>query len=153
MGTLPQEILLEGAAVPCVRELFLRLRDDGKQIALASSAKGEDLERYKRIAHIDDLVDEETSSDDAKRSKPHPDIFEAALERLDDVKPSEAVVVGDTPYDAQAAGKLGLTTIGVRSGGFSDQELRAAGCSEIYNDVAELLHRYDQTAFAARVAA
>lgn len=69
-------------AFPHVRELFLRLKDDGRKIALASSAIGEELETYKKLAGITDLVDTETSQDDAKRSKPHPDIFEAALRRL-----------------------------------------------------------------------
>ncbi len=139
--------------IPCVRELFQRLRHDGKQIALASSAKGDELETYKRIAHIEDLVDEETSSDDAERSKPHPDIFEAALARLRNVHPKEVVVVGDSPYDEQAAGKLGLRGIAVRSGGFSDQDLRAAGFSEIYNDVADLLNHYAESLVGKREAA
>lgn len=138
---------------PCVRELFQQLRHDGKQIALASSAKGDELQTYKRIANVQDLVDEETSSDDAERSKPHPDIFEAALQRLRNVKPSEAVVVGDSPYDQQAAGKLGLRGIAVRSGGFSDKDLRAAGYSEIYDHVADLLKHYNESLIGQRAAA
>ncbi len=139
--------------LPCARELFLRLRQDGKQIALASSAKGDELITYKRIANIEDLVDEETSSDDAERSKPHPDIFEAALRRLKDVKPSEAIVVGDSPYDEQAAGKLGLRGIAVRSGGFSDKDLRDAGFSEIYDNIADLLRHYRESLIGQRAAA
>ena len=132
-------------AFPKVRELFQRVRADGKRIALASSAKGDELEAYKEIAHIEDLVEEETSKDDAERSKPHPDIFEAALEKLGDLKPGEAVVVGDTPYDAEAAGKLGLKTVGVLCGGFPEAELRAAGCVAIYRDPADLLARYAES--------
>jgi beta-phosphoglucomutase-like phosphatase (HAD superfamily) len=67
---------------PQVRELFKRLVADGWKIALASSAKGKDLETYKKIADIGDLLDAETSSDDAEKSKPHPDIFQAAMDRL-----------------------------------------------------------------------
>jgi HAD superfamily hydrolase (TIGR01549 family) len=130
---------------PKVRELFERIKADGLKIALASSAKEEELQEYKKIAHIEDLVEEETSADDTDKSKPHPDIFEAALSLLGDVSAREAVVVGDTPYDAQAAGKIGLRTIGVLCGGFPESELRAAGCIEIYDGPADLLARYDES--------
>jgi HAD superfamily hydrolase (TIGR01549 family) len=132
-------------AFPMVRELFLKIKEDGKRIALASSAKEEELKVYKKIAQIEDLVEEETSADDADRSKPHPDIFKAALEQLSDVSVEEAVVVGDTPYDAEAAGKLRLRTIGVRCGGFPEEELLAAGAISIYDDPADLLAHYDET--------
>jgi HAD superfamily hydrolase (TIGR01509 family) len=137
-------------AFPEVRELFERINSDGKQIALASSAKGEELATYKKIANIEDLVEEETSKDDAEKSKPHPDIFEAALARLGDPKKSETIVVGDTPYDAEAAGKAGLRTIGFLCGGFPREDLRAAGCVRIYNDPADLLARYDSSPIAAQ---
>ena len=130
---------------PKVRELFQRILKDDLRIALASSAKEEELKEYKKIARIEDLVEEETSADDADKSKPHPDIFAAALERLGDVKPSEAIVVGDTPYDAQAAGKIDIRSIGVLCGGFPEAELRAAGCVEIYRDPSDLLARYEET--------
>ena len=71
-------------AFPEVRALFERILADSKQIALASSAKEDELAKYKQIANIDDLVDAETSSDDAENSEPHPDIFEVALKRPDD---------------------------------------------------------------------
>ncbi|HEV7843727.1 MAG TPA: HAD family hydrolase [Pyrinomonadaceae bacterium] len=133
-----------------VRELFLRLKADGKRIALASSAKDDELQTYKKIAQIEDLVEEETSADDADKSKPHPDIFKAALERLGGLAPSEAIVVGDTPYDAEAAGKTRLRTIGVLCGGFPESELDAAGCIAIYQDPSDLLHRYDETIIAQK---
>ncbi len=128
-----------------VRELFQKLKDDGLHLALASSAKQEELKAYKRIANIEDLVEEETSSDDADKSKPHPDIFEAAMERLGDIEAREAIVVGDTPYDAEAAGKINLRTIGVLCGGFPEAELKAAGCVQIYKDPADLLAHYDDS--------
>ena len=128
---------------PRVRALFERLQEDGLTIALASSAKGEELDTYKRKADILGLVAEETSSDDAERSKPHGDIFQAALDRLPGVGPSEAVVVGDTPYDAEAAAKVGLRTVGLLCGGFPEADLRGAGCVAIYRDPADLLARYD----------
>jgi HAD superfamily hydrolase (TIGR01549 family) len=130
---------------PRVRELFERVRRDGKRIALASSAKEEELKAYKKIADIADLVEEETSSDDAERSKPHPDIFEAALGRLKGVAPERAIVVGDTPYDAEAAAKASVRTVGLLCGGFPEQELREAGCVALYRDPADLLARYDDS--------
>ena len=135
-------------AFPDVRALFRRVKDEGLQIALASSARAEELKTYKKLARIEDLVEEETSADDAEKSKPHPDIFVAALERLGDVRPSEAVVVGDTPYDAHVAGKAGVKAIGLLSGGFPEEDLRAAGCDPIYRDAADLLANFDTSPLA-----
>ncbi len=139
--------------LPRVRELVQRILDDGKQVALASSAKGDELEFYKRVAHIDDLIKKETSSDDAQRSKPYPDIFQAALAKLPGVSAAEAMVVGDSPYDAEAAAKIGIRSIGVRSGGFPDEQLRGAGYVAIYDDCADLLKNYQESALKAKAAA
>lgn len=130
-----------------VRALFERLRHDGKRIVLGSSAKGDELESYKRIANIADLVEHETSADDADSSKPSPDIFQAALDKLKGADPAEVLVVGDTPYDAQAARKIGLGTIGVLCGGFPEEDLRKSGCMAIYRDPSDILSRYDQSPF------
>ena len=143
-----REYLPRVRAFPKVRELFARIKQDGKRIALASSAKEEELQAYKEIAHIADLIEEETSADDADKSKPHPDIFEAALAQLGDVQTNEVLVVGDTPYDAEAAGKANLRTIGVLCGGFPEAELRAAGCIAIYESPADLLAHYDESPLA-----
>jgi HAD superfamily hydrolase (TIGR01549 family) len=133
-------------AFPHVRELFEKIKGQEKRIALASSAKGDELSVYKRIANIEDLVEEETSADDAEKSKPHPDIFKAALAELGDMEPASAVVIGDTPYDAEAAGRAGLRNrIGVLCGGFPEKELRAAGMVEIYQDPADLLKHYEDS--------
>jgi HAD superfamily hydrolase (TIGR01549 family) len=138
---------------PQVRELFERVRADGTRIALASSAKKDELKAYKELARITDLIEEETSADDAERSKPHPDIFEAALAALGDVSAAEAIVIGDTPYDAEAAGKIKLRTVGVLCGGFPEAELRAAGCTDIYRDPADLLARFDASPLAVKSSA
>ena len=134
---------------PDVRALFERLRADGIRIALASSAKGDELERYKRIAAIEDLTDRHTTSDDAERSKPYPDIFAVALDRLGSPDPSRVLVVGDTPYDAEAARKLGIRTVGVLCGGFPEADLRREGAVAIFRDPADLLARYRETPFHA----
>jgi HAD superfamily hydrolase (TIGR01509 family) len=130
---------------PKVRDLFLRLKHSGIRIALASSSPKKDLATYQKIANISDLVDEATSADDTDRSKPHPDIFSATLKKLH-AKPGNVLALGDTPYDAESAGKAGIRTIGVTTGGWSRQELLEAGCIEVYQDVAELLERFDQSA-------
>jgi len=132
---------------PKVRELFSRIKSDGLQIALASSAKGDELEYYKKLINVDDLMEAHTSADDADKSKPHPDIFQAALAKLDDVAPEDAIVVGDTPYDAIASHKAGMPSIGVLCGGFPEYELRSAGCIEIYRDPADLLAKYKSSVF------
>jgi HAD superfamily hydrolase (TIGR01509 family) len=123
------------SAVP---ELIQRVRDAGLMVAVASSAKKEELEIYLDIAGITQLVDESTSSDDADRSKPAPDIFEVVLKKLG-VAAQDAVAIGDTPYDAQAAGKAGMRTIGVLCGGFTEVSLRAGGCVAVYPGPAAVL--------------
>jgi len=131
---------------PGVRELFLKIKAHEQRLALASSAKGDELKDFERIAHIEDLVEVRTSSTDAKRSKPHPDIFEAALAHLPEtIRREEVVVVGDSPHDAEAAGKAGLRTVGVRCGGFPEADLRAAGCFAIYDGPQDLLQHYDES--------
>jgi HAD superfamily hydrolase (TIGR01509 family) len=109
---------------PKVRELLQHMKQAGIKISLASSAHQEELEDYKRIANIEDLVEASSSSDDASRSKPHPDIFEATLKKLG-VPSKNALALGDTPYDAEAAGKANVWTVGVTTGGWTEAELRA----------------------------
>jgi len=129
-----------------VRELLQRMKQTGLKVALASSSKKDELEVYKKIANIEDLVDDNTSADDADRAKPHPDIFQATLDKLG-VKAAEALALGDTPYDAEAAGKARVWTVGVMSGGWSEKELLDAGCVEVWRDVADLLDNFDRSAF------
>ena len=128
---------------PKVRELFCKIVADGTRIALASSGSKDEISHYKKLARIEDLVAAETSADDVQRSKPYPDIFAVALSRLGTNK-AKTFVVGDTPYDAEAATKLGLETIGVRCGGFPKEELLRAGCFAIYRDPEELFLQYPQ---------
>ena len=139
-----RDYLPQVRAFPQVRELFERLRDDGLQIALASSAKQTELQSHLENLGVEDLLDGATSADDAEHSKPCPDIFEAALGRLDGVLVSEAMVVGDTPYDAIAAAKAGMQTIALLSGGFPEEILREAGAIEVYVDIADLVENYDE---------
>lgn len=115
----------------------------GLQVVLASSASGEELDHYLQLLDAHDLVSAATSSDDVEQTKPAPDIFATALARLTDVKADEAIVIGDTPYDIEAAARCGIAAIAVRSGGFPDDILKRAGAIAIYDDVAALLTDYD----------
>jgi HAD superfamily hydrolase (TIGR01549 family) len=143
-----KEYLPQVKGFPKVRELFQRIKRDHKRIALASSAKSEELEIYKKVAKVADLIEDETSSQDADKSKPHPDIFEAALQRLPGITLDQVIVVGDTPYDAEAAAKANLQTIGFLCGVWNEKHLRQAGCVAIYKNPADLLARYDKSPLA-----
>ena len=123
------------SAVP---DLLRRVREAGLQIAIASSAKKDEVDKYLDIACIIDLVNLTISSDEVEQSKPAPDIFEIVLKKLK-IDGADAVAVGDTPYDAEAAGKAGVRTVGVLCGGFTEDELRKAGCAEVYPGPAALL--------------
>ena len=133
---------------PGVRQLFERIKRDGRRVALASSAEKDEFEANLKLLQIGDLLDASTSSHDAERSKPFPDIFEAALARLDGVKADRAIAVGDTPYDADAALQAGLRIIGMRCGGFPEDELRSRGCLEIWQDPEDLLREYHRSLLA-----
>ena len=133
---------------PKVRELFERLRSDGKKIALASSGKDDEVRHYEKLLGIKGLVDSMITSDQVVHSKPNADVFVAALHALGSVPASEAVAIGDTPYDVEAAKKIELPVIGFLCGGFSEQLLRDEGAVAIFRDPADLLARYYQSPLA-----
>lgn len=127
------------------RELLLRVQQSGMKIVLATSSDKEDLALYGRLVGMDDLIDEASSSADAKASKPEPDIFAAALKKVN-MQAEQAVALGDTPWDAEAAGKLGIRVIGLTSGGWKADDLLSAGCVEVWQDPADLLLNFDRSA-------
>jgi HAD superfamily hydrolase (TIGR01549 family) len=129
------------SAVP---DLLRRVRDAGLRIAIGSSAKKDELDKYLDIARIADLVDVKTSSEDAEESKPAPDIFEIVLKKLG-LEGRDAVAIGDSPYDAEAAGKAKIATIGVLCGGFTEDLLRKAGCVEVYPGPAALFALFEHS--------
>jgi HAD superfamily hydrolase (TIGR01549 family) len=133
-----REYIHRVAGFPKVPELFRFLVAAGKTIALGSSAKTDDLKVYKKAAGIEGMTTVETTSDDAERSKPYPDIFLAALDRLK-LPAERVVVVGDTPYDVEAAKAAGMRAIGLLCGGFSEESLREAGAVDVYRDPGQLL--------------
>lgn len=126
------------------RELFARLRAARIRLAIASSAKPAELSPLLELARVNDLVEESTSAADAARSKPDPDIIHAALSRMQ-LRPEQTLMVGDTPYDIQAAAQLGVATLAVRSGGWSNQDL--GGALAVFEDVADLLAHLEETPF------
>ena len=139
-----REYLPQVIGFPKVRELFKRIKQDKKKLVLASSAKKDELTRYKEIAQVGDLIDAETSADDVEKSKPCPDIYEVAIQKLDNLPPENIIVVGDTPYDAEAAAKANIKSIGVLCGGWTLPQLRRAGFIAIYRDPADLFAHYDE---------
>jgi HAD superfamily hydrolase (TIGR01509 family) len=124
------------------RALVLRVRADGLKPIVATSAKDEELNGLLRAAEVADLMEEKATASDADRSKPDPDIIHAAIEESG-VSPRNLVMIGDTPYDIEAATKAKVRTIAFRSGGWTDQALK--GAVEIYDGPADLLAHYDSS--------
>jgi phosphoglycolate phosphatase-like HAD superfamily hydrolase len=123
--------------VPGAAGALVDLRRAGKRIGLATSCKRDELDRYLEISGCRDLVDCAACGDDAKRGKPHADLFAVALSGLQ-LSASAAMAVGDSPYDARAAGALGMASIGVLTGGFSAAALLAAGCVQVVRAVSDI---------------
>lgn len=132
---------------PFVRPLLERMKRDGLKLVVASSATKDDLKGLLERAGVSDLVDDAASSSDAEESKPSPDILHAALEQAG-LSHDEVVLLGDTPYDVEAALKAGIPTIAVRSGGWTDMDL--AGAVAIYDDTRELLAHYAASLLSPR---
>lgn len=131
---------------PGVTELLARMRREGLRLAVASSAKEDELADLLHVCGADRFVEASTSSDDAERSKPDPDIILAALDQLGHA-PGRVMLLGDTPYDVEAATRAGVRVVAVRCGGWGDADLR--GAVEVYDDPADLLARFDGSPFAS----
>lgn len=127
---------------PGARAFCQRLRDSGIKIVIATSASTEEIDQLLERSGVSDLIQEETSSGDVDASKPDPDIFVAALDKAG-YPGDQSVVIGDTPYDVQAAGKAGLRIIAFRSGGWKDEDLR--GAVEIYDHPQDALAHFDRS--------
>lgn len=130
------------------RDLLARCKAEGLKVILASSASADELEHHLALLGAHDLVDGHTSADDVGRTKPCPDIFATAARKAG-VAPDEALAVGDTPYDIEAAGRAGIPAVAVRSGLFRDEQL--GGAVAIYDDVADLLARFENSPLSAGV--
>ncbi|KQU46019.1 hypothetical protein ASG67_15550 [Sphingomonas sp. Leaf339] len=128
---------------PEAHALLARAAANGQTVVLASSASREDLDHYLGLLGAHDLVDATTSADDVESTKPAPDIFAIALKKVAPLTAGDVVVVGDTPYDVEAAKRCGIAAIGLRSGKFPDDALLSAGAIALYDDVAALLRDYE----------
>jgi HAD superfamily hydrolase (TIGR01509 family) len=136
------------AATPGARDLIDRLHEDGLQLVIATSAKEKELGALLEQAGLENLIQRRTTSDDAKESKPDPDIVHAALTR-GRLEPNETLMLGDTPYDIEAADRAGVRTIALRCGGWwADDAL--GGAVALYDDPAELLREYPRSPFGSR---
>jgi HAD superfamily hydrolase (TIGR01509 family) len=132
---------------PGARELLQRMHDAGLKLVVASSAKEDELRALLRVCGADRVIEQKTSSDDADRSKPDPDIVRAALKEVG-LPPAAVVMLGDTPYDVESAGRAGVRVIAVRCGGWGDADL--AGAAAVFDDPADLLAHYDSSPLAGQ---
>jgi HAD superfamily hydrolase (TIGR01509 family) len=142
---LYMEMIGEVEPMRDARRLIEDLKQRGHQALLASSAKQEEVDHYLDLLDARALADGWTSSADVESTKPEPDLVHAALQKAG-ADPGEAVMVGDTPFDVEAARRAGVPTLAVMTGGFSEAELRDAGAARIFESVAELRERLDETA-------
>jgi HAD superfamily hydrolase (TIGR01549 family) len=139
-ATIDEVAALEGA-----RELIAELKNRGHKVVLASSSVEDHLDHFLDLLDVRELADAWTMKDDVEASKPEPDLVEAAIEKAGT---RDAVMLGDTPWDVEAARKAGITTVCVMTGGFSKQELADAGAVAVFESIEELRGRLDETAFS-----
>ena len=138
------ELIDEVEPVEGARDLIIDLRERGHSVILASSAKKEEVDHYLQLLDAQEIVDGWTTSADVEATKPQPDLVRAAIDKGDD---GDAVMVGDTTFDCEAALRAGVETLAVLTGGFSPEELRAAGAVAVFESVRELRQRLADTAF------
>jgi HAD superfamily hydrolase (TIGR01549 family) len=131
--------------LPGAHDLLAELHRRGFEVVLASSAPQEDLDHYVGLLDAADLVDEATTSSDVEQTKPAPDLVAVALEKA---RGSDAVMVGDSVWDVQAAGRIDVPTIGLLTGGYAAAELREAGAVAVFEDPAALRAGLDDTSLA-----
>jgi HAD superfamily hydrolase (TIGR01549 family) len=143
---LYMELIDEVEPMDGARELIVALRDSGVAVVLASSAKEDEVDHYLDLLDAREIVDDWTMSDDVESTKPEPDLVHAALDK---VEADEAVMVGDTTWDVEAAKRAGVETIAVRTGGFGADELREAGAVAVFESVRELCEKLGETALAS----
>jgi HAD superfamily hydrolase (TIGR01509 family) len=130
---------------PGARYLLVRMKQQGLRLAVASSAKKDELNGLLQLCNVQDLLEKSTSSDDALSSKPSPDIVQAALAK-NYLRAGETILLGDTPYDIEAARQAGVRAVALRCGGWSNADL--SGALAIYDNPIDLLSKFDQSPFA-----
>jgi HAD superfamily hydrolase (TIGR01549 family) len=138
------ELIDEVAPLEGARDLVVDLKRRGHPVVLASSAVEKHTDHFLDVLDARELVDDWTTSDDVEATKPSPDLVKAALQKAGT---DEAVMLGDTPWDIEAAAKLDVPTVALITGGFSEQELRDAGAAAVFESMVELRERLDETPF------
>jgi len=138
-------------ALPGLRRVFNAIKSGGAKIALATTCSKEDLGRYRTVMAVDDLIDVACCGDEVKREKPAADLVALAARKLH-IPPAQIAMVGDTPYDAEAARAAGLAPVGLQSGHFSRSDLQDAGCAAVFFDLVALAQKLEEQAPAAAVA-
>ncbi|MDQ4142310.1 MAG: HAD family hydrolase [Actinomycetota bacterium] len=138
------ELIDEVEPMEDARELIVTLKEKGHSVILASSAKEEEVDHYLDLLDARDLVDGWTTSADVEETKPEPDLVEAAVKKGGG---NEALMVGDSTFDVEAAERAGLKTIALLTGGFSETELRDAGAAAVFESVRELREKLSDTPF------
>jgi HAD superfamily hydrolase (TIGR01549 family) len=133
---LYRELIGEVRTMEGSRELIEDLRERDNAVVLASSAKDWEVEHYIDLLGAEEIVDAWTTSADVEQTKPEPDLITAALEKVD--ADGDAMLIGDTVWDVEAAKRAGVETLAVLTGGFSEQELRDAGARDVFTSVEEL---------------
>jgi HAD superfamily hydrolase (TIGR01509 family) len=141
---LYQELIGEVEPLEGARELIADLKQRGFTTVLASSSPQEEIDHYLDLLDARELADGWTTNDEVQATKPEPDLVRAALEKTG---ADEAVMIGDTPWDIEAARKAGVPTVAVITGGFCEQELRDAGAVGVYESVEELRRHLDEPPF------
>jgi HAD superfamily hydrolase (TIGR01509 family) len=124
------------------RELIADLKDRGHAVVLASSAKAKEIDHYLDLLDARELADDWTSSADVDATKPDPDLVQTALDKAGT---DDAVMIGDSTWDCEAAKRAGLETVAVLTGGFSEAELEDAGAVAVYRSIDELRESLDRT--------
>ena len=141
---LYMELIHEVEPLEGARKLIEDLKGNGHTVVLASSAKTEELEHYLTLLDARSLADDWTDSSDVEATKPEPDLLLAALAKVD-ARPKDAVMIGDSVWDCRAAKRAGVRSVGVLTGGFSEDELTEAGASRVCASVEDLRHSLDDT--------
>jgi HAD superfamily hydrolase (TIGR01509 family) len=143
---LYSELIGEVEPLKGARELIEDLKDRGHTVVLASSAKEGEVDHYLDLLDARDLADDWTTSADVESTKPEPDLVKAAMEKAGN---DDAVMIGDTTWDVEAAGRAGIESVTVRTGGFSAAELRDAGAVAVFDSIDELREALDDPPLAA----
>jgi phosphoglycolate phosphatase-like HAD superfamily hydrolase len=124
--------------LPGVRVAFTAIKSQGARIALATDCQSDELKRYRSLINVDDMIDAIACGDEVSKGKPEPDLIELALDQLGGMAAASATMIGDTPFDAQAARRAGTSAWGTLTGGHSRSSLIDAGCSVVVSAVADL---------------